>query len=109
MDPTTTLDRAAKALNAGELDEALDLMKDYVDWRARGGFEPDGGDARLDALLALFDVEARKAPLICEQCNETIEEGEDESSYCGSMHAGCLDEHCRACEPCRRHLGGEDD
>jgi hypothetical protein len=45
MDPKACLDRAAKALEEGDVDEARAALDDYADWRQRGGWKPEGGDA----------------------------------------------------------------
>ncbi len=52
MDPKACLDRVEEALDAGDMDEAREALVDYDEWRHRGGFEPEGGDARADALRA---------------------------------------------------------
>ena len=51
MDPQATLDLAAEFLAEAEKDpeaaaSALGCLNDYNEWRARGGFEPEGGDFR---------------------------------------------------------------
>jgi hypothetical protein len=37
----------------------------------------------------------------CVECGREIRPGEDESTYCGSVHAGeCLESHKRHCRQC---------
>lgn len=50
MDPKATLERAASAIEDGDLDEAQDAIDDYARWRRKGGFQPSGGDAKLRRL-----------------------------------------------------------
>lgn len=50
MDPKACLDRMEAAIEEGDEDEALDAYTDYWGWRNRGGFEPEGGDARAHML-----------------------------------------------------------
>lgn len=52
MDPQATLDAAEAAIEAGDRDDAREHLTNYSQWRARGGFEPDGGDARHKRLAA---------------------------------------------------------
>lgn len=40
MDPKQCLADASVALVEGDLDNARDLLLDYAEWRAKGGFEP---------------------------------------------------------------------
>jgi hypothetical protein len=40
MDPKVTLQHAAIALIAGDIDTAMDFWADYRHWRCDGGFEP---------------------------------------------------------------------
>jgi len=56
MDPEACLDRAAEALKDSDLDECREALSDYKVWRARGGFEPDGGDAKAKRLLQDLSV-----------------------------------------------------
>jgi hypothetical protein len=51
MDPEATLSLAADLFASGDYREALDALKDYDAWRRKGGFEPEGGDRRMRALL----------------------------------------------------------
>ena len=46
MDPVVCLDNATKHYNACDYNEALYALWDYFTWRLKGGFQPDGGDAR---------------------------------------------------------------
>jgi hypothetical protein len=55
-----------------------------------------------EVLVSAFGEEGPQRPLYCPQCNEVMEDGEEEVSPCGFMHAECFDEHCAACEACRR-------
>jgi hypothetical protein len=50
MDPDACLRRAAEALEAGDLQAAQNALDDYQAWLSRGGYEPDGGDARASGL-----------------------------------------------------------
>lgn len=50
MDPEACLNRAANALEDSDLDECWKALSDYRSWRSRGGFEPDGGDAKAKLL-----------------------------------------------------------
>lgn len=52
MDPLQTLRDALAALDDGDADAAADLLDIYAQWRARGGFQPVGGDA-LARILRL--------------------------------------------------------
>ena len=52
MDPAACLDLVVQALDEGGLGEATYLLGEYRRWRSRGGFEPDGGDARERDLRA---------------------------------------------------------
>lgn len=37
----------------------------------------------------------------CAECGATIDDEDDgESTYCGSMHTACRDDHNEHCEPC---------
>lgn len=44
MDPQRALDSAEFALSRNDLDGAQEMLASYTNWRARGGFEPHGGD-----------------------------------------------------------------
>ena len=44
MDPAACLQRAADALEQGDLKEARAALADYRAWREGQGFEPAGGD-----------------------------------------------------------------
>jgi len=50
MDPEACLNRAATALEDSDLDECREALSDYRSWRSRGGFEPEGGDAKAKLL-----------------------------------------------------------
>ncbi len=52
MDPKACLDRMEAAINAGDEAEAREAYADYWEWRNKGGFEPEGGDARARQLEA---------------------------------------------------------
>lgn len=65
MDPKATLDfaewslkdaRAAKGSDEesyrDNIEEANDYLKAYIDWRLKGGFEPENGDERYRTMLA---------------------------------------------------------
>lgn len=48
----------------------------------------------------------------CLVCELPVSEGEAESTYCGTVHESCLDEHKRTCAICDEdgeHHGDEDD
>ena len=65
MDPEVTLKDAYRFIReaqqcSGEertyaIEEALDRLTSYVDWRRMGGFEPRNGDARKRELWAMLD------------------------------------------------------
>lgn len=50
MDPAELLDAAAALISENDLDAARELLDAYREWRARGGFEPPGGDAKVAKL-----------------------------------------------------------
>lgn len=50
MDPEASLRLASEALQDGELVLAAQALVDYNDWRACGGFEPEGGDELFQLL-----------------------------------------------------------
>lgn len=50
MDPEACLQRAARAIEDDDLPEAHAALEDYRQWRAGGGFEPEGGDERANEL-----------------------------------------------------------
>jgi hypothetical protein len=50
MDPSACLQRASDAIATADLAEARLALSDYRAWRARGGFEPIGGDRRADEV-----------------------------------------------------------
>lgn len=45
MDPQATLNELLLAAFRGDADEARDLLAALLDWRAKGGFMPDVGQA----------------------------------------------------------------
>lgn len=54
MDPKQTLLDAFDAWQADEIDECRDHLADYIDWRRKGGFEPNAGaDAQAIRLYEL--------------------------------------------------------
>lgn len=65
MDPEQTLREAYLAIAAARrcrgreraeaIEEALDRLTSYVDWRRMGGFEPRNGDARKRELWVMLD------------------------------------------------------
>ena len=60
MDPTACLDLFEQAINDGDFEEAISHSHNYMQWRARGGFEPKDGDKRWKALSdRLPDLAAR--------------------------------------------------
>lgn len=58
MDPKATLDAAESAIKCAEqpgdsqpfIEDAEDHLAAYAEWRRKGGFEPDGGDLKLQSL-----------------------------------------------------------
>lgn len=50
MDPKACLDRMESAIEGGDEEEAQAAYTDYWGWRNKGGFEPEGGDARAQRL-----------------------------------------------------------
>lgn len=52
MDPKACLDRVESAIEDRDWIEAREALADYRQWRSRGGFEPENGDARESALRA---------------------------------------------------------
>lgn len=36
----------------------------------------------------------------CVACDEPVYEGEDQSTYCGSVHEDCFPDHARECAVC---------
>lgn len=55
MDPNACLERLMNAIVADDLDEARAALADYRAWRAGGGFEPVGGDARAASSAKLLN------------------------------------------------------
>lgn len=55
MDPETCLEDCADAVASWRWTDAKESLQAYREWRAGGGFEPDGGDARADALHARIE------------------------------------------------------
>ena len=49
MDPKATLLTADQAVSDGDLDAAGDALRNYWQWRAGGGFEPEVWGRRGDA------------------------------------------------------------
>lgn len=41
MDPIALLLNAMNCLDDGDTDIAIDMIRNYRDWRAKGGFDPD--------------------------------------------------------------------
>lgn len=50
MDPKAALDLAESYLDDGDDQAARQSLCDYRYWRRTGGFQPEGGDDRHDAL-----------------------------------------------------------
>lgn len=50
MDPVATLKALADHIAAQHWSDAVQALSDYWLWRAKGGFEPNGGDARAELL-----------------------------------------------------------
>jgi hypothetical protein len=50
MDPEACLKAAEEALAEGDHEEVRERLEDYRGWRSRGGFEPENGDMRANAL-----------------------------------------------------------
>lgn len=50
VDPQAALDQAEQALNDGDHETAYELLGNYENWRAGGGFQPSGGDLRHHEL-----------------------------------------------------------
>jgi len=50
MDPKACLDRAQNALDSFDRAKCRAALRDYWQWRNRGGFEPESGDARAHAI-----------------------------------------------------------
>lgn len=47
----------------------------------------------------------------CEVCEEPVYEGEDRSTYCGTVHEDCFSEHaseCAVCDEDNTYHGDED-
>jgi hypothetical protein len=61
MDPAETLRLIAVLITDGELDDAQELSNAYTEWRQRGGFQPPGGDAKLQKLNARLQKAISKA------------------------------------------------
>jgi len=53
MDPEATLARAERAYEEADVAECAAALHDYAEWRADGGFAPERGDERFEALFAL--------------------------------------------------------
>jgi hypothetical protein len=60
LDPIACLRDCRDALDCAvpDYDFAAECLANYFEWRARGGFEPDGGDA----LASILDLRLRAAP-----------------------------------------------
>ena len=61
MDPNECLHEAQENAKACLHDETMDCLENYVLWRERGGFQPDGGDLiamrlMLEAYCTLQDA-----------------------------------------------------
>jgi hypothetical protein len=56
------------------------------------------------AEVLSIDYDEQAQILECAECGEEIPEGEDESSYCDSLHQECVVEHCSHCEICRSDM-----
>lgn len=63
MDPKKTLQLCDQAISDCELVDALEHHLDYIQWRERGGFEPDMWGTRGDtfARLCLQRIESQEA------------------------------------------------
>ena len=70
MDPAACLDLIASYLDEGDVAEATYLLGEYRRWRSRGGFEPDGGDARER------DLRARLRDLLLQRRQQTGAQGD---------------------------------
>ena len=53
MDPKACLNRLADAFEDGDEDEARAALRDYTDWRRKGGFEPTMADGMRGDEFAL--------------------------------------------------------
>jgi len=51
LNPTETLERAERAIERGDIEEACTLLESYATWRAYDGNVPEGADDRFDALF----------------------------------------------------------
>lgn len=56
MDPEVCLVRARDALNDSDTAGCYDALADYLDWRNRGGFEPENGDRRCYDMASEADA-----------------------------------------------------
>jgi hypothetical protein len=55
MDPKATLENALAAYRSGDCELAADMLRNYYEWRNRGGFEPTDGDSKAATLSNLLD------------------------------------------------------
>lgn len=62
MDPKQTLLDARAAADAGDLHEARELVRAYIAWRSKGGFQPniDGRCGDQYANFIMHDVQWTK-------------------------------------------------
>lgn len=56
MDPARCLQDASSALDAGDINTAVDRLDAYARWRDHGGFEPVGGDTLHEALADILTM-----------------------------------------------------
>lgn len=56
MDPEACLRDADQHFSDGYISDALDSLRNYAEWRFRGGFQPPDGDARYSKLM-LYIIE----------------------------------------------------
>lgn len=51
MDPEAALAQALDRLTYKDFEECSEFLENYREWRRRGGFEAENGDARHDRIL----------------------------------------------------------
>ena len=59
MDPAATLINAEIA-RVSDPEECAELLSNYFEWRLKGGFQPDGGDATAIYLLRRLGEDCQK-------------------------------------------------
>jgi hypothetical protein len=97
-----TVRMALKKLPLGDAQAAVEAVAGRLKKTARLGVV--WGELPEFARAAIAEAAARAARGVvgdaCVACGKPVYEGEDESTYCGTVHSGCLDAHLAGCEVC---------